>query len=147
MTAEGKRTAVLLAVVFTVVGSTALAQQRMGPGKGMPRYDPATEITLKGTVEEVKEVECPMCLRPMTGTHLLVKAESGTQEVHLGPSRFLAGQEVAFEKGDVIEVTGSRVKSSGGVALLAREVKKGDRVLTLRNVEGVPQWSRGRRPS
>jgi hypothetical protein len=81
----------------------------------------------------------------MTGTHLVVQAEGETLEVHLGPSRFLAGQEFSFEAGDAIEVTGSKVKRGEGEALLAREVKKGDTVLTLRNAEGVPQWSRGRR--
>ena len=146
MTTERKQVITLVvAVVFAVAASTALAQGRMGPGKGMPRYDPSTEISLQGTVEEVREVTCTMCPRPMTGTHLVVKAGSERLEVHLGPSRFLAGQEFSFEEGDAIEVTGSKVKWGEGQALLAREVKKGDKVLTLRNTQGVPQWSRGRR--
>jgi hypothetical protein len=43
-------------------------------------------------------------------------------------------------------VTGSKVKYDGGDALVAREIKKGDKVLTLRDEKGNPAWSMGRRP-
>jgi hypothetical protein len=49
------------------------------------------------------------------------------------------------EEGDQIEVIGSKVKYQGADALVAREVRKGGKALTLRNVQGIPQWSRGRR--
>lgn len=139
--------------VFVVAGllaagtGFALAQMRKGPGKGMPKYDPATEIILKGTVEEVKQMEmgaCPMC---SGGTHLVLKADQETLEVHVAPSWFLKEKGFSFTKGDALEVTGSKVKFPERDALVAREIKKGDHILILRNPQGVPEWAAGRRPS
>jgi hypothetical protein len=107
----------------------------------MPKYDPASEVTVQGTVEEVTEHTGPM---GWTGTHLALKTEKETLEVHLGPSAFLAEKEFAFAMGDPVEVTGSKVKLEGADVLLARTIKKGDKTLTLRNAAGIPMWSRSR---
>lgn len=134
-----------IVAVLALVVPVALAQGGMGQGKGMPKYDPATETTLKGTIEEVKEQECQMCRMGTTGTHLMVKSGSETLEIHLGPTSFLNEKKFSFAKGDQIEVVGSKVKMGGTDALIAREVKKGDQTLTLRNAQGIPQWARGGR--
>lgn len=108
----------------------------------MPRYDTSTEITLKGTVEEVKQITGR---RNMTGTHLTLKTDKETIDVHLGPSSFVTAKKFEFSAGDQIEVTGSRINFAGTDAILAREVKKADKTLTLRNSQGIPEWSGGRR--
>jgi DNA/RNA endonuclease YhcR with UshA esterase domain len=64
--------------------------------------------------------------------------------VLVGPSSFLQEKNFSFAKGDQIEVTGSKVKYGTSDAIIAREIKKGDKVLTLRNEKGVPEWSMGR---
>lgn len=132
----------LVSLVAALTVPAAWAQQRRGPGKEMPMYDPATEATVKGTVERVEEHTGPM---GWTGTHLVLKTEEEALEVHLGPSAFLAEKGFAFTQGDEIEVTGSRMKYEGEEALLARTVKKGEKSLTLRNAQGIPQWSKGGR--
>jgi len=133
----------ILVAAFAV--PLALAQQPMGQGKGKwMMYDPATEVTVQGTVEEVKQV--PDRRGGPGGTHLIVKTDSETLNVRLGPSTFLTNQNFTFAQGDHIEVTGSKMKFHGADALIAREVKKGDAVLTLRNAQGIPVWSRGQRP-
>jgi hypothetical protein len=108
----------------------------------MPRYDTATETTYKGTVEEIRQHD--RAGMAGTGTHLIVKSDDKTLDVHLGPTDFLAAQQMSFAKGDQIEVTGSKVKVADAEAIIAREVKKGDKTLTLRDAQGVPKWSRGR---
>jgi DNA/RNA endonuclease YhcR with UshA esterase domain len=136
------RTAVLIPAVLLLVNASVFAQQTgRGRNAQAPRYDPSTEITLKGTIENVKQVSRSGA---WTGTHLTLKAEQGTFDVHVGPTAFLAKNQMTFAKGDNIEVTGSKVKYEGADAVLAREVKKGDKTLTLRNAAGIPQWSRGR---
>jgi hypothetical protein len=45
-----------------------------------------------------------------------------------------------FAKGDAITVTGSKVKMGGQDVVIAREIKKGDQVLTLRDARGFPLW-------
>lgn len=136
----------LLAIAVTVLLAAPLTlAQRMGQGKGMPKYDPANEVTVQGTVEEVKEQTHLIGQRKQTGTHLVVKTDKETIEAHLGPSSFLAEKNFAFAKGDQIEVTGSKAKIASADVLLAREIKKGGQTLTLRDAKGVPAWSMGRR--
>jgi hypothetical protein len=110
----------------------------MGQSQGMPMYDPDAEITIAATIEEVNEEGGD---RGMIGTHLVVKADEETLDVHLGPSTYLADQGFVFDKGDHIELTGSKVKEDDATFLIAREVKKGDKLLTLRDEQGRPAWA------
>ncbi len=127
-------------VIMLFATALALAQAGPGPGRG-PIYDPSTEATLKGTIEDIQQHPG----RGMgTGTHLLLKTDGGTLDVHVGPSDFIASHGFVFAKGEKVEVTGSKVKLGGSDALLAREIKKDGKVLTLRNAQGIPEWSRAR---
>ena len=131
--------AVAAVAAFAVV--PAYAQLAAGSERGIRGYNPATEVTVKGTVEEVRQVSGRM---GWSGTHLTVKTDKETLDVHLGPADFVAAGKLEIAKGDQVEVTGSRVKYEGADALLAREVRKGEKVLTLRDVRGIPLWPRGR---
>ena len=105
------------------------------------RYDVKTEVTLTGTVEDVMQVPGTSA---MSGTHLSLKTKSETIHVHLGPTAFVGKQEITFAKGDAVAVTGSRMKGDGFEAILARTVKRGNKVITLRDKNGMPRW--GMRP-
>ena len=131
-------TAIIFGLAFT---ATALAQ---GPGMGMPNYDPKTEVTVKGTVEDVQQQQG---MHGWMGTHLLLKTDSGTLNVHVGPSAYIAKNQFSFAKGDVLEVVGAEVAIQGKDALLAREIVKDGKTLVLRNAQGIPQWSGGQRRS
>ena len=124
------------------LAGTAMPLAAQGPRKAAPVYDPSTVVTVQGTVEAVKQITGP---RGWAGTHLTLKTESGTVDVHVGPSWFLKQKDLSFAKGDQIEVTGSKVKFENAEALLAREIKKGEKTITLRNAQGIPVWSGGRR--
>ena len=139
-----KRMSVLMiaAAVLTLAAASALAQGGRGQGAGR-MYNPATETTVKGTVEGVRQVSGPG--GGPGGTHLILKTDKETLEVRLGPTTFLEKEKFTFAKGDQIEVTGSKVKIGGAEALIAREVKKDGKTLTLRDAQGVPAWSGGRR--
>lgn len=143
ISSQSRTVAVTFAVLLLVIPSTFAQWLGRGPG-GQPRlYDRSTEVTLKGTVEEVKEVRRSGA---WTGTHLTLKTDQGTFDVHVGPTAYLTKNQMTISKGDGIEVTGSKVKYEGADAVLAREVKKGDKALTLRDAAGIPQWSGRRRP-
>ena len=75
------------------------------------------------------------------GTHLLLKTDSGTLEVHVGPSGYITEKQFSFAKGDAIEVIGSKVMIQDKDALIAREIIKDGKTLVLRNAQGIPQWS------
>jgi hypothetical protein len=102
-------------------------------------YNPATVETLKGTVEAVDKV---MPMKGMYyGIHLLLKTDKETVSVHLGPGWYIERLDTKIEKGDKIEVKGSRVTMMGKPVVIAAEVKKGDSVLMLRDENGIPLWS------
>jgi len=100
-------------------------------------YDPATETTLKGTIEAVSE----QARGQMMGTHFTIKAGDKTREVMLGPTKFITGKGFAFAKGDVVEVTGSKITMGAIDFVIAREVVKDGKTLTLRDKTGTPQWA------
>ena len=131
------RMALALAMV-SGIGVLSYAQMP-GGARGVPMYNPATEVTLKGTVEAVNQMTGR---RGWGGTHLQLKTDSETLDVHVGPSWFLSQNKMSFAKGDAVEVTGSKVVFANGDSLLAREIKKGDQKLRLRNETGFPVWSR-----
>jgi hypothetical protein len=81
------------------------------------------------------------------GTHITLKTSAETLEVHLGPTAFLNEKKVAIARGDTLVVLGSRVAVDGERVFIAKEVKKGDSVWTLRDATGLPLWwGRGGRP-
>jgi hypothetical protein len=110
-------------------------------GMKMAPYDVSTETTITGTVQDILHPQ----MGRMNGTHLLVKTESETIEVHVGPSDFVANAGFTFAKGDSVQVLGSKVTIDGKEALIAREVTRDGKTLTLRDKTGRPMWA-GRKP-
>jgi hypothetical protein len=139
------RLALMFGAVLATASSVAFSQMGpgmgMGPGRGNRMYNPATETTIKGTVEETRGVAGR---RGWAGMHLTVKTQSGTFDAHLGPLAYITQHGFKFAKGDQVEVTGSKTKYQGQDAIIAREIKKGGKVLTLRNAQGFPAWAGGR---
>jgi DNA/RNA endonuclease YhcR with UshA esterase domain len=122
-----------LFVLFTV--ASMHGQNPLGPMM-MRDYDIKTEVTITGTVTKIARI------RGMhtTGLHLFVTTENQTVEVHLGPADFVEST-LKFQEGDTVQVLGSSTKMMSRWVMFAREVKKGDKVLKLRNEDGVPLWS------
>ncbi|MBZ5651639.1 MAG: hypothetical protein LAO18_14275 [Acidobacteriia bacterium] len=119
-----------------------LLAQGSGPGTGMRHYDPKTEVTINGTIEDVQQQTGKGGWK---GTHLILKLESASVHVHVGPSSYIEQKQFAFGKGDTIKVVGSKVTISGQEVVLAREITKDGKTVVLRNAQGVPKWSGGRR--
>jgi len=154
----------LLAATLAAGGSAAFADEPRGPGpgpcggmkgqgpcggamrgpgaRGARLYDPKTVTTVSGEVAAVQEVAG----RRGGGIHLELKTADGTSHVHVGPAWFLQGEGLALAAGDRVEITGSQVTVNGQPALIAQVVKKGDKAVALRDLNGVPVWAgRGRR--
>lgn len=144
--------AVLVAMLMVSVAVTAFAafgnrwagSGGWGMGGAYQRmYNPATVETVTGEVTAVDSIT-PM--RGMgAGIHLMLKTDKETISVHLGPSWFIERLDARIDKGDKIEVKGSRVMVAGKPAIIAAEVKKGNALLKLRNDNGVPVWAGWRR--
>lgn len=106
------------------------------------KYNPATEITVNGTVENVDQ---KINRRGREATHLFIRTESGIFRVQLGPTEFLRSNNFYFSQGDGLQVTGSRIPHKRFDVLIAREIRKGAQILTLRDSFGRPAWSHHKR--
>ncbi|HYM77167.1 MAG TPA: hypothetical protein VE377_14435 [Candidatus Dormibacteraeota bacterium] len=106
-----------------------------------PKYDPATETTVKGTVAELK-------LIPPTGgkqdAYLVTRTgpdkDKDIVQIYLCPKKFLDDMGITFKTDESIQVTGSKVKQDGADLILAREIVKGGETLTFRFQDGKPAW-------
>jgi len=129
---------VTLAISAAAISAGIVAAQGMHKGAMTPAYDPAKETSIQGTVDRVTTGR-------MMGVHLVVKTAEKTVTVMVGPQWFLNDKKFSFAKGEELKVTGSPVQMNNAEALIAREIKKGDAVLVLRNKQGIPEWAgRGR---
>ncbi len=130
-----------LLVLALLLPGAAWAQPGAGPWGPAAYgriYNPATVQTVTGQVASVDRVAWG---RRAQGVHLTLKTGQETLTVHLGPSWYVDQQPLKLAQGDQVEITGSRVDFQGGQVLIAREVKKGGQVLTLRDAQGVPRWA------
>jgi hypothetical protein len=137
------------AVALFVAALGAAVAPRTTPAalQGSMMYDVKTETTISGTVESVENITGAggRGRRGMGGTHLVLKTEKDAVDVHVGPTAYLAEKKIALEKGDRLEVLGSRVTVDKETVLIARQIKKGDQTWVLRDAAGRPAWSgRGR---
>ena len=141
----------LIAMVVVSLAVTALAApggRRGSGGWGMGGayqriFNPATVETVSGVVVSVDRIT-PM--KGMgAGIHLQLKTAKETISVHLGPAWYIERLDARIEKGDTIEVKGSRVEFSGKPAIIAAVVHKGDALLKLRDDSGIPAWAGWRR--
>lgn len=114
-----------------------------GPGPRGRLYDPATETTISGTVDKVTTVDRGGTWQ---GVHLSLKSGEETYDVHAGPSAFISNKGFTFAAGDKVEVLGSKVTLNNAPALIAREIRKNGKSITLRDSSGIPLWAgQGRR--
>ena len=143
-----KTTAVLAALAVFGIATLAFAQRCPYCGASAPNYDPAAEKTIAGTVADVKTMTPAGRGMGMGGggLHLTLDTASGPVDVHVGPASFVASKNMTFAKGDAVTVAGAVAGASGQTLVVAREIRKGDAVLTLRDDKGFPLWAgRGRR--
>jgi DNA/RNA endonuclease YhcR with UshA esterase domain len=127
----------LAAVVLIAVALTAVGQQ--SNPQTVPKYDPASEATFKGTVVDAIDRQCPVS--GGLGSHLNLKLEDGkTIEVHLAATKFVKSIDLAFNKGDKVEVIGVKVQFEGKETIFAREITRGSETFTFRDKNGEPAW-------
>jgi hypothetical protein len=125
--------ALMLTVTPTTLGQTS------HPGVAVPKYDRATEATFKGTVEEVRDRQCPVS--GGMGSHLILKlAANKTIEVHLASTKFVKTYDLVFNKGDEVTVIGTKVQFEGVETIFAREVTRGSETFVFRDKDGTPIW-------
>jgi len=127
--------------------------QERSDARDVPVYDPKSEGTFTGTVSDVQTGgpgRLGWLMRMHTlglghkgaqETHVLVKTDTDTVRIHLGPTAFLKQKGVEINEGDALQVVGSRVAGDDSGVVLAREIRKGTNTWTFRDASGHPLWS------
>ncbi|HZP42838.1 MAG TPA: hypothetical protein VFD84_15200 [Candidatus Binatia bacterium] len=132
-----------LSLVAGIVAAASIAAARPARrSRGPVHFDPSTVTTLSGEVLRVEHVASPRGRG--TGVHLVLKTDTETIPVSLGPDWYVGKAKLKVGPGDRVVVKGSRTTLGGEPAIVAQELKKGDETLTLRDDRGVPLWSGGR---
>ncbi len=112
-------------------------------GRYNRRYDFKKIETLDG---EVISVDTYTSRRGVSqGVHLLVNTGKEKIEVHLAPSWYLEDRDFEIAPEEKIAITGSRINVDGEQAIIARQIKKGNETLILRDENGFPMWRGWRR--
>lgn len=133
-TARSSSLLILVAVFLIFSGGERIAQ---GADPAVPKYDSHTETKMKGTVEDVT---VPASGHEKDIVHLAMKNGTDTVDIYLCPKSFLDDMGVAFNKGDEITVTGSKVKEGETEEVLAKQAERGNDTLVLRDDKGTPVW-------
>jgi DNA/RNA endonuclease YhcR with UshA esterase domain len=134
-----RRTLLVLAFGALAVLAAPGQTQKKSEDHAVPRYDPAQEVKIKGEVVEVKNYDCP--ISGTMGAHLALRTAEGVVEVHLGPSAYLKEYQMAFAKGDKVEVLGNKVTFHDAPAVLVRRVTREQNDYFFRDAKGRPLWS------
>ena len=151
-----KKLSVILGVLGLcafIWGTPAMAQMQPVPppvagnplARGHGGYNPATVMTISGTVTRVKHTT-PKKLKQQPHVRLRLQTSRGTIPVELGPAAFIDQQPLQIAAGDRIKVTGSWVGKGRKGLIIAGQVKKGGQVLQLRDNTGRPLWRGMMRP-
>ncbi len=131
---SGLRVLFVTAIILAVAASLWSQKQS---GNTARRYDPKNEVTVKGTVEDIKVVP-----GASEGIHLTLKSVDQSILVHVAPEKFLKEMETEFNKGDELEIRGCKIKDEdGNDELLARQITKKGNELLLRDKRGMPIWA------
>jgi hypothetical protein len=105
------------------------------PAQGAKLYDPATEVTVKGEIADVRDFACPVSEGEI-GSHLILKTAEGVVQVHLAPGRIIRSNRLSFNSGDQLTVIGSQVQLYGKKDIVAREIIRGNEDFVLRDHSG-----------
>jgi len=136
----------VVCILSLLLVNASWAQPGTGAGGGGPRvhygtmWDAKTVATMKGEVVSVDKY-IPGRGGTSYGLRLNLKTGQETIPVVLGPVWYIEEQHIAFNVNDKVEVKGSKMSIQGQPTLIAQEVKKGDKVLKLRDDQGAPLWT------
>jgi hypothetical protein len=110
-------------------------------------YNPQTVTTVQGQVEDLGSygMQGWRVAPGMALQGLVLKTTQGSLTINLGPPWYVRRQGFTVQKGDTLEVTGSKVTKDEKTVLLAAEVKKNGQTLKVRDEKGVPLF-RGQGP-
>ncbi len=107
-----------------------------------PVYDLNSETSINGTVESYELIKGR---GNRGGLSLKVKTSDGVIDVHVGPTWYLDDLKLDINKGDKLEIFGSKVTLDNDTFVIASKVKQNGNDFQLRDKYGYPKWAGNRR--
>ena len=104
-------------------------------------YDVNNQETIKGTMESFEVIKRN---RGKGGLHITLKSGDSNLQVHIGPTWYLDDINLDINKGDKLEIFGSKVTTDDGTFFIASKITKDNKEYSLRDKYGFPKWSRNR---
>jgi hypothetical protein len=124
-----------IAVVLLLIASAGAQNSSAVERPPVPTAHANTEVVVSGTVDHLLN-HADFAGSPM-GAHLLLRVSGGSIDAHLGP--FFSQQNgEALTAGEAVEATGVWTNIHGREVLLVRQLRVGDRTVTVRNERGFP---------
>jgi sporulation protein YlmC with PRC-barrel domain len=103
-------------------------------------YNPDAVQTLHGTVQSVGTYRIEGTA--VEGVLLHVRTDDGRMvSVQAGPRPYLDSQNIRFNQGDPVTITGSVAKIGERETILASQIQVADKTLALRASDGKPLWN------
>jgi hypothetical protein len=124
----------LLAMAPPVPAGSQTAVRAKGAAAA-PKYEPAKEVTIDGTVASVMMKSTPGLL---VGAHAILTTASGTVDAHLGNYAMKGANPLVLAVGERVKMVGVMVTTGGRPVLLVRTAQTGRGVYTIRNAHGFP---------
>lgn len=136
---KGMRIIWALTLLVLMISGMALApQEKNPPAQNSYAYDQSRQQTINGLVAETKDYHCPVS--GTVGSHITVKLDIGSIEVHLAPASFMKQYEIMIRKDDRVTIVGSKITYDGKPALIAKSVTVGRETFNFRDPKGLPLW-------
>jgi hypothetical protein len=117
--------------------SLGLSQKAPPQDVSLPKYDFQTETKTDGVIDEVNQLSVG---KRKDFTELIIKRGDDKLHIYVCPKPFQDEVGLSLNKGDRVEVTGSKVKQDASEVILARQLVKGTDTLMFRDDKGKPVW-------
>jgi hypothetical protein len=101
----------------------------------VPQYDPKTESSFTATIVKVSEVT-----GALDGVFIKVETKAESYDVYVAPANFVKMLEIPLKVGLNLEITASLVPYDGNKVMLARDLRIGKNLYSLRDKNGIPNW-------
>jgi|SRR5271170_1054996 len=100
-----------------------------------PRYDPAKEVTMAGTIHEVVTKPDPCSI---LGAHLMVSTAAGIIDAQIGSFVLRGPQAFSPVAGQFINLVGVMATINHRKVFLTRTIKTENRTIEIRTARGFP---------
>lgn len=115
----------------------SLSQKAHLEDSSLAKYDLHTETKTDGLIDEVNQLSVG---GRKDFIELIITRGDDKVHIYVCPKPFQQEIGLSLDKGDRVEVTGSKVKQETSEVILARQLVKGTDTLMFRDDKGKPVW-------